>query len=59
KTAKPVPKGSMFSVLDAAYQLDLTVPIQAGEVLIKNVAGTGVSLIATKNLSKNPHHFRP
>jgi CxxC motif-containing protein len=40
----------VFEVLNAAYALDLTVPIDSGAVLLKDIAATGTDLIATKTL---------
>jgi CxxC motif-containing protein len=51
KTAAPVPREKVFEVLDAAYALDLTVPIDSGTILLKDIAATGTDLVATKTLS--------
>jgi CxxC motif-containing protein len=46
-----VPRDSVFAVLEEARRLHLAVPIEAGSVLIQDVAHTGVALIATKDLT--------
>ena len=51
KTAAPVPKRQLKDVLNAITPLDLHAPIKSGEVLIEDVCGTGVSVIATKSVS--------
>ncbi len=52
KTANDIPKGKIFEVMkdiDAAIAM---APVKIGDVLVKNVAGTGVDVIATRNISK-------
>lgn len=51
KTARPVPKAVMRDVLASVASLDLAAPIAAGEVLIGDVCGTGVAVVATKSVS--------
>ncbi|MEG2863937.1 MAG: DUF1667 domain-containing protein [Eggerthellaceae bacterium] len=50
KTATAIPKQKISEVLAAIADLELAAPICAGQVLISDVCGTGVALIATKNL---------
>lgn len=50
KTGRPVPKAVMRDVLDAVAALDLSAPVEAGDVLIEDVCGTGVPVIATKSV---------
>ncbi|MDR3053621.1 MAG: DUF1667 domain-containing protein [Coriobacteriales bacterium] len=53
KTASPVPKERIPAVLSAIRALALKTPIKAGAVLLADVDGTGVSLLATKTLQKD------
>ena len=48
KTSKPVPKGKIFDVLDVIKKTRVKAPIQIGQILVKDVASTGVDVIATK-----------
>lgn len=50
KTASPVPKQCVQDVLDVCASLCLAVPIAAHEVVIADVCGTGVDVVATKSL---------
>lgn len=50
KTERPVPKAAMRDVLTAVAALKLSVPIAAGDVLVEDACGTGVSVIATKSV---------
>ena len=50
KTESPIPKESIAPAMAAVRALKLRPPIAMGQVLLKDVAGTGVDLIATKAL---------
>lgn len=50
KTLSPIPKDKIQACMDAINSLDLHPPILSGQVLLDNVAGTGVSLIATRSV---------
>ena len=49
KTAAAVPKGKIAEVLRAARSAHAEAPMDIGDVLIANVADTGVDLVATAN----------
>lgn len=48
KTAAPVPKGEMFTVMKKLRTMTVSAPIAIGDVILKDVFGTEV--IATKNV---------
>ena len=50
KTAQAVPKAAIGDVLKSVSQARLKAPIAIGDVLIENIAGTGVNLVATSNV---------
>lgn len=50
KTQRPVPKAAMKDVLAAVDALRLDAPVAAGDVLIEDVCGTGVAVVATKSV---------
>ena len=50
KTRTPIPKAKIEACMRAVDDLCLSAPIQAGDVLIANVADTGVDVIATKSV---------
>ena len=50
KTRTPIPKAKIEDCMRAIDSLHLLAPIQAGDVLIANVADTGVDVIATKSV---------
>jgi CxxC motif-containing protein len=50
KTASDIPKGRIFDCVRELQAIDLTAPVAIGDVIIENVCGTGVSIVATKNV---------
>ena len=50
KTQRPVPKAAMKDVLAAVAALRRDAPVAAGDVLIEDVCGTGVAVVATKSV---------
>ena len=52
KTAADIPKGKIFEITKALKDVKVKAPIFIGDVLLSNVAGTGVDIIATKNIEK-------
>lgn len=51
KTASDIPKEKIRECLCALKGVTLTAPVQIGDVVVKNVADTGVDVIATKSIS--------
>lgn len=50
KTENSIPKGMIFDVLEVIKKVEVNAPIHIGDVLIKNVLGTGVNIVATKEI---------
>ncbi len=48
KTKEPIPKGKIWECIEELKQVDVSAPIDIGDVIVENVAGTGVSVVATK-----------
>ncbi len=51
KTASDIPKGKIMDCAEALKSVQVQAPVAAGDVVLENVCGTGVSVIATKNVS--------
>jgi CxxC motif-containing protein len=49
KTATPIPKDKIFECMEEIKSADVSLPINVGDELVKNVAGTDVSVIATRS----------
>lgn len=52
KTSEPVAKELMFKVMEEINKVAVKAPIKIGDVIIKNVLGSGVDIIATKNIER-------
>ena len=50
KTKEDIPKGKIFECVKALKSVEVPSPVHIGEVLVKDVAGTGVDIVATKNV---------
>ena len=50
KTSIPVPKSKMFQVLREIDKIKVTAPVNCGDVLLKNVLGTGSDIVACKSI---------
>lgn len=49
RTASDVPKEKVFAVAEALNRVHPTAPLSIGDVVLANVCGTGVAVVATKN----------
>ena len=49
KTAEAIPKNKMDECVDIIKNTVVSAPVLAGDVIIENIAGCGVNLIATSN----------
>ena len=49
KTKEDIPKGKIFECVKALKGITVKAPVHIGDVILKDVAGTGVDIIATKN----------
>ena len=52
KTASDIPKAKMFDCIRALKGLTVQAPVAIGQVILPDVCGTGVPVIATKAIAK-------
>lgn len=52
KTAGDIPKGKIFDCVRALKDVAVPAPVRIGQVIVPDVAGTGVAIVATKNIDK-------
>ena len=52
KTKDPIPKELIFKVMEEIYKVSVKAPIKIGDVVIKDVLGTGVDIVACKNIDR-------
>ena len=50
KTASDIPKSMIMDVIREMSGVSVPCPVRIGDVLIRNIAGTGVDAVATKNV---------
>ncbi len=53
KSSKPVPKEKLFSILKEIKRTAVNAPVKSGQPIIKNVANTGINIVATKTVKNN------
>ena len=51
KTKEDIPKGKIFAVTEALKGVSVNAPIAIGDVVFADVAGTGVDMVATKDVA--------
>ncbi len=52
KTIAAIPKGKVFDAMEEVNKVTLVPPVHIGDVVVANIAGTGVDLVATRNIEK-------
>ncbi len=50
KTSKPIPKEKIFKVMDELADIWIEAPIKIGDIIVKDILGTGADIVATKNI---------
>lgn len=50
KTASDIPKDKIFECIEALKGVVLTAPVKIGDVVLTDVAGTGVDIVAARNV---------
>lgn len=52
KTKEDIPKAKIHDCIKALKDVEVEAPIKIGDVLVSNIAGTGVDIVATRNIRK-------
>ena len=50
KTAAPIPKEKIFDCLNELKTVSVSTPIHIGDVVLENTCGSGIAVVATKNI---------
>ena len=50
KTKEDIPKDKIFECVRALKGIQVPAPVHIGDIILKNVADTGVDIVATKNV---------
>ena len=51
-TAFPIPKARIDDLLTALRQVELTAPVKMGQVVVKDALGTGIDVLASRDLDR-------
>ncbi|WP_313155130.1 DUF1667 domain-containing protein [Lacrimispora sp.] len=52
KTKEDIPKDKIFACMKEIRKMEVSAPVSIGDVIIPDCAGTGVSIVATRNVEK-------
>ena len=50
KTKQDIPKEKIFECVKALRDVEVQAPVHVGDVIVSDVAGTGVDIVATRNV---------
>ncbi len=50
KTASAIPKEKIWKCMDEINHLSVSAPVRIGDILIPDTAGTGIPVVATRNI---------
>lgn len=51
KTKRDIPKEKISDCMEAIRKIKVTAPVRIGDVILADAAGTGVDIVATKNVA--------
>jgi CxxC motif-containing protein len=52
KTAEAIPKAMMAAIARSLHLLAVSAPVEIGAVIVENIGGTGVKVVATRSMPK-------
>lgn len=52
KTKEDIPKDKIFACMEAIRAVSVEAPVHIGQIVIADCAGTGIPVVATKNVEK-------
>lgn len=50
RSSKPLPKDKIFDCIDVIKGVTVKAPINRYDVIVKDICGTGIDMVATKNI---------
>ena len=54
RSREPAPRDRLFDIARAVAALDIDAPIAIGQVVLPNACGTGVDIVASRDLAAEP-----
>lgn len=52
KTKEDIPKGKIFDCIRELKNVSVQAPVRIGDVIVANIAGTGIDIVATGHVAK-------
>ena len=52
RTDKAIPKRLLFKVIEQLADIELQAPVKMYDMILKNIAGTGANIVATRNMKR-------
>ncbi len=52
RTARPVPKGMLEKCMEEINSVVVEAPVRVGQVIVRDLASTGVDLVATRSIGR-------
>jgi len=52
RTDRPIPKRLLFRVIEELADVELQAPVKMSDVIVRDIAGTGADIIATRNMRR-------
>lgn len=53
KTEHDIPKEKIMDIMHSINEVQVKAPVHIGDVILENAAGTGVNIVATKDVAEN------
>lgn len=53
KTSAPIPKKYIPELIKKLRQVEIKAPVRVGDIIVENVLGTGVDIVATRTVLKD------
>ena len=50
KTEDTIPKDMIFEIMEELDKIEVSAPINVGDIIVENILDTGVNVISTKNI---------
>ena len=50
KSASELPKERIFEFMDIINKTSVTAPVKTGDVIVADIGGTGIDIVATKSI---------
>ena len=56
RTKQEIPKEKIMECMAILKKVEVTAPVKRGDIVVKNIAGTGADIIAAKDISTSSFH---